>query len=60
MAQIWGPQHERCRISIKDRFDMHNSDADVRLFLDRLENDLKRKNVPKQLKSGKLHTILCT
>ena len=36
------------------------SDADVLSFRDRLESDLKRKNMWEQLKSGKLHTILCT
>ena len=36
------------------------SDADILSFRDRLESDLKWKNMWEQLKSGKLHTILCS
>ena len=36
------------------------SDADILSFRDRLEIDLKQKNMWEQLKSGKSHTILCT
>ena len=36
------------------------SDADVLSFHDSLERDLKWKNMWTQLKSGKLHTILCS
>ena len=34
------------------------SNADVLSFRDRLESDLKLKNMWEQLRSGKLHTIL--
>ena len=34
--------------------------ADVPKFRDSLQSNLKRKNMWEQLKSGKLHTILCT
>ena len=36
------------------------SDADILSFRDCLESDLKRKNMWEHLKSGKLHTILCS
>ena len=34
------------------------SDADILSFCDRLESDLKRKNMWEQLNSGKLHMLL--
>ena len=36
------------------------SHADNLSFRTRLESDFKRKNLWEQLKSGKLHTILCS
>ena len=36
------------------------SDADTLSFRECLESDLKAKNTWEQLKSGKLHTILCS
>ena len=39
--------------------DIGISDADILSFRDRLESHLKQKDMWKQLKSGKLPTILC-
>ena len=36
------------------------NDADILSFRDRLESDLKHKNMWEQLESGKLHMILCS
>ena len=40
--------------------DIGISDADTLSFCAPLENDFKLKNMWEQLKSGKLHTILCS